>query len=333
VTGQNSDEGTDDVDGGVSACRSPDFDLSGLTGVRLSMSYFFGQRDGGDDPEGDFFSIDVSSDGGMTWTNIVWIGDQSSTPEWRSLAVDLQDLIPLTESVRLRVQASDGPGENDIVEAGIDAVMLLTTGGLNRVPDSPTVISPFDGADSVNSWVNLTVQNAADPDGDPLRYGFHLFADSVLTDRIAGVDQVPEGEETTSWSVPRPLGLGTYYWRAFAEDPGQRGLYSPVAQFTVTDTTVPPHLARTVLTAGPNPAKGVVRLRYRVPVSTTSQVAVYDLQGRRVRTFPPDAAEPGWHHLEWDGKDDAGRTVAAGAYWIRLRTPRETRTLQVVRFR
>jgi hypothetical protein len=333
VTGQNVDVGTIDVDGGIAASRSPDFDLAGLGGVRLSMNYFFGQRDGGDDPQGDYFSVDVSSDGGATWTNIIWIGDQASLPEWRSLFVDLQDLITLTDRVRLRVQASDGPVENDIIEAGIDAVELVATEGLNRYPGAPIVVAPLQGADSLRSWVNLSVRNALDPDGDPLRYGFRVFSDSVLTDLVASIDLVPEGSQTAQWTVPHPLELGTYYWRAFAEDPTQRGFYSPVARFTVTDTTLPPGFERALLTAGPNPARDVVRLRYRVPVSTISKVAVFDLQGRLIRRFPPAASEPGWHELEWDGKDDAGRSVAAGTYWIRLRTPRETRTLQVVRFR
>jgi hypothetical protein len=119
VTGQNTDVGTDDVDNGVSATRSPLIDLAGQDAARLVLMYFHGQRDPGDDPTGDFFRLQLSNDGGATFpATLVAIGDVTTNPDWRELSVDLQSVLPLTAQMRIRVQAADGPATGDIVEAG-----------------------------------------------------------------------------------------------------------------------------------------------------------------------------------------------------------------------
>ena len=333
ITAQNpaGAEGTDDVDTGVAASRSPDLDLHGYESVRLSLDYFHGQRDSGDDPSGDFFRIDVSPDGGASWVNLLLMGDAATQAYWRDLDVQLEDFIPLTAQVRFRVQASDAGPANDIVEGGIDEFRLLNAGSPNEAPGVPVAASPGPG-EEVASPVTLTVTNAVDPEGDPLTYGFRIYADADLTDLVAATEGVAEGVGSTSWTSD-PLAAGTYYWRAFAADPTQRGLFCEAGSFTVTATTAvagaPP--VASLMLAGPNPSAGGMRIRYFVPAVLTSRLAIYDPQGRLVRRLdaPPSAA--GWGEATWDGRDDAGRRVASGSYWVRLWTPGETRTVRVVR--
>jgi len=333
VTGQNTDVGIDDVDGGIAACHSPDFDLSLYPRVWMSVDYFHGQRDGGDDPTGDFFKIDVSSNGGVSWVNLLTIPDQISTPEWRNLTVDLRDFIALTDRVRVRVQASDGPAENDIVEGGIDDFLLSEDLGGDQPPGVPVVVSPPAGATDLSSRITLTVGNASDPEADPLRYGFRIFADRDLTELVAAADGVREGAGTTSWAPDSSLALGTYYWRAYAADPTQRGLYTPTVSFTVTHPDEGLAASAPVVRVGPNPAPAGILIRYFVPATTTSRLAIYDPQGRLVRRFQTAPSASGWGEITWDGKDDADRPIASGSYWVRLWTPQETRTVRVVRIR
>ena len=142
ITAQNINGGTDDVDQGIAATRSPVLDLSAGSTVYLSMMYFHGQRDEGDDPDGDYFRIDVSSDGGATFpVNLVHIGDVTTYPLWRSLEVELGELIDLTDQMVIRVQASEGPLRGDWVEGGIDDVVisyLVCSGGAPEQIDDLT---------------------------------------------------------------------------------------------------------------------------------------------------------------------------------------------------
>ena len=117
-TAINSSAGVDDVDGGNCILSSPTWSVADAS--TLSVWYFHGQRDAGDDPSGDFFRLEVSTDGGASWTAIASNGDSTSNAAW-SLATHP---IPAGSSVRLRVQASDGPATGDLVEAGIDDLSI-----------------------------------------------------------------------------------------------------------------------------------------------------------------------------------------------------------------
>lgn len=334
VTAQNPGgmESIDDVDRGIAAIRSPDFDLSGYPGVRLSMNYFHGQRDTGDDSGGDYFRIDVSSNAGATWVNLVQMGDVAVTPSWQNLMVELSTVIDLTSQVRVRVQTRDRDTAVDTVEGGIDDVTLQSSDS-NQAPGAPVPLGPPDGGE-VASIVTLVVGNASDADGDPLTYGFRVYADADLTSLVASIDGVAPGETTTSWQVEPPLESGTYYWRAFAEDPEQRGLYGPAWTFDFRGVNAvgdPAEGAAASLVVNGNPAKAAARIRVLIPATLTSSLGVYDAQGRVMRTFSLPPSSPGWKEVVWDGLDDDGRAVPSGSYWVRLWTPGVTRTVRIVK--
>jgi len=86
----------------------------------LSVWYWHGQRDAGDDAAGDFFFLEYSTDGGLSWTTLASNGDAASTAVW-SLATATIDA---GSTVALRVQCSDGAGPGDLVECGIDDISI-----------------------------------------------------------------------------------------------------------------------------------------------------------------------------------------------------------------
>lgn len=68
----------------------------------------------------------------------------------------------------------------------------------------------------------------------------------------------------------------------------------------------------------PNPAAGLVSFRLRLARDGAATVAVYDLAGRRVRAWADGAAAAGERIIDWDFRDDHGREVPAGRYYLRL---------------
>ena len=344
ITAQNSSDGVDDVDNGIAATRSPAYDLSGYDAVLLDLWYFFGQRDSGDDP-GDFFSLDLSGDGGSNWVNLVSVGDQLSPAIWKQLKVEVQDYVSLSDQVRIRVQAADGAATGDLVEAGVDEIRFIDGGTGNEAPSAPVVSAPADGS-TVSPTPALTVVNATDPEGDPLTYGFRVYSDAELTQLVASVDGVAETAVMTTWVVDPPLVSGIYYWRAFAEDPETRGLYSDPSFFEAEeavsvedplDGTGPggaegiAGLTGAALRGGPSPSSAPVTLRYYSPESPDADLEIYDAQGRRIRTLDAPRWTSGWQTVTWDGRDDAGARVSSGVYFVRLVLPQETRALRLVR--
>ncbi len=88
-------------------------------------------------------------------------------------------------------------------------------------------------------------------------------------------------------------------------------------QTEVPETELPPafFLAQNV----PNPFNPKTAIRFGLPDAAEVTLAIYDLSGRRLRallTRVPYAA--GFHRVDWDGTDDAGRRLASGMYICRL---------------
>ncbi|HNZ29765.1 MAG TPA: FlgD immunoglobulin-like domain containing protein, partial [Candidatus Goldiibacteriota bacterium] len=48
------------------------------------------------------------------------------------------------------------------------------------------------------------------------------------------------------------------------------------------------------------------------------EIKVYNISGERVRQFNFNTAAIGWNEGYWDCKNDAGKTVGQGLYFIRI---------------
>jgi hypothetical protein len=69
----------------------------------------------------------------------------------------------------------------------------------------------------------------------------------------------------------------------------------------------------------PNPsAGGPINVSFRLPASQSVGLSVFDGAGRRVRSIEAGVLAAGPRSITWDGRDDSGRPVAAGAYFLRL---------------
>lgn len=83
--------------------------------------------------------------------------------------------------------------------------------------------------------------------------------------------------------------------------------------------------------AGPNPARGTVRVSLATPHAAPAvRVTVHDLAGRTLAGLWEGALEFGTRAWTWDTQDSRGRAVPAGVYLIRAEVGPDVRTLRVV---
>ena len=68
----------------------------------------------------------------------------------------------------------------------------------------------------------------------------------------------------------------------------------------------------------PNPFNPATTLRFSVAEAGAVCLAVYDVNGRIVRTLVDENLSAGHHEGVWDARDNVGRTVASGVYVYRL---------------
>ncbi|MDM7916462.1 MAG: PQQ-binding-like beta-propeller repeat protein [Candidatus Eisenbacteria bacterium] len=71
--------------------------------------------------------------------------------------------------------------------------------------------------------------------------------------------------------------------------------------------------------AAPNPFAGATTIAYRLVRSSPVSLEVFAADGRRIAQLLSGEEQPaGDHALTWEGRDDAGRPVASGIYYLRL---------------
>ncbi len=123
-----------------------------------------------------------------------------------------------------------------------------------------------------------------------LGLGAASAADSIVVEWPGGLRQVlrdvPAGERLVFGPGESPTGIGG-------------------------EAPAPPRLGRIV----PQPARGLQTIR--VGEGGVTRVGVYDLTGRRIRDLGDVEGAIGGASVAWDGRDDAGRRVAAGVYFVR----------------
>lgn len=80
----------------------------------------------------------------------------------------------------------------------------------------------------------------------------------------------------------------------------------------------------------PNPFRPATAIAFDLAASSPVTLRIYDVGGRLVQTLVDAQLDADSYSVEWDGRDSAGRRVAAGTYWYRLATPHHTSTRKLV---
>jgi flagellar hook assembly protein FlgD len=80
----------------------------------------------------------------------------------------------------------------------------------------------------------------------------------------------------------------------------------------------------------PNPTRDATILAYALPRAGNVSLVVLDASGRAVRTLASGPLPAGPHTARWDLRNDAGRTVRSGVYFLRLALDDETRTVRTI---
>jgi len=68
----------------------------------------------------------------------------------------------------------------------------------------------------------------------------------------------------------------------------------------------------------PNPFNPVTEIHYQLPQACYVTLKVYDIMGRKIHTLMEELLPAGSHSVQWNGKDDAGKSVTSGVYLYRI---------------
>jgi hypothetical protein len=204
----------------------------------------------------------------------------------------------------------DGP------DGGYDAAAALVEGSRGEV-----IVTGFATGDGT-SWDVATV--ALDPADGSLLWERIFDPGEGRTDEGNAVAVAPSGDVyVTGYCDLAASGSDLIALRYLVEDP--------------TDVATGPRAAGAGapprLDARPNPFLGRLSLGIDVARGGSSRLAVYDAAGRRAAVLHDGPLATGARRFEWDGRDDAGRRLGAGVYFVRFEGAGGTAVRKVVRMR
>ncbi len=74
----------------------------------------------------------------------------------------------------------------------------------------------------------------------------------------------------------------------------------------------------------PNPFNPVTTIHYSLAEGGRVSITVFDVDGRQVCVLVDEEREAGPHSFTWDGRNDAGQSLASGVYFVRYRAGAES---------
>ena len=133
--------------------------------------------------------------------------------------------------------------------------------------------------------------------------------------------------ETGYGFIDRDVTPGTYTYRLIQEDVNGANHVSNTVEVTID---APKNFALEQNFPNPfTPGMDVTEVSYTVPAEGPATVVIYNQLGQVVRTLVNGNQEAGSHSIRWDGKDESGNLVAAGAYICKLTSGEHTSTVKM----
>lgn len=191
--------------------------------------------------------------------------------------------------------------------------------------DNLAPAAPASGA-GVYGGGSVSLHWRASAAADLARYAVHRGSSASFTPSAANL--VATVTDTT-WSGA----ANTPYWyRVCGVDVhGNEGASLALLPNGSLDVADGPAAAFALAPPVPNPSRGETSLAYTLPREALVTLALYDAQGRLVRTLAHGARPAGAHALAWDGRDESGRAVPAGLYFARLSCDGRTLSRRLLR--
>ncbi len=201
--------------------------------------------------------------------------------------------------------------------------------------DPSTQIQPYVDADPIGNayvvWTDLR-NGSSNPDiyykdkkagtwsADFQLVGNNTDNNSNAVQRFPGLTHDGLGNTFATWEDERlPASIGK-----------NKDVFYKIGQFNVTAAPLaPPVFASRLLKTFPNPFNPEATIRFELARDTQVTLRAYDVRGRAVRTILSGYLAAGPREVRWDGRDDNGRSLPSGTYFLRLQAGRDSKSTTV----
>jgi FG-GAP-like repeat/FlgD Ig-like domain len=189
----------------------------------------------------------------------------------------------------------------------------------NSAPDSGYSVdnlAPAPPAPFVGAYLAGATQLHWGKNAEPDLAGYKVYRGDA-PDFAPGPGSLIAAKADTGYADVGPA--GSYYKLSSVDIHGNESAYnllSPGATLGVSEKVA--SFALAFAAPSPNPARDQALVSFTLPQNENVSLAVYDMAGRRLRTLNSGAMDAGPHQLPFDLKDQAGRAMPSGLYFLRL---------------
>jgi len=230
-----------------------------------------------------------------------------------------------------------GNRREDLGHVGVpaDGDRVIAVGGVDEDGDVTDFSAPGPTSDDrikpdiAARAVDVPV---ADADGDYCL----AWGTSLSTPLVAGLAALLVQADPDA--TPCQLGWALKLSADHAGDPNNDvgwGVPDGALALAILEGGIPPEGATPfrLFPASPNPFRESTTLRFALDRKMHVTLVIYDVRGRRVRTLVDRAISAGQHCFCWHGKDDTGKTLAAGTYLAQLNSGARRESVKLHRLR
>ena len=211
------------------------------------------------------------------------------------------------------------------------AMVFVQVMAINDAPGFLTLLSPTSDTtftQSEDSLITFTWGRSHDVDGDLVEYQLIFAADTVILETDPGTDtslvfpitELPRGERLSWYVAAHDTGLTTY------SDTFNITIDAIVA---LDDKSLLPD-AFSLNQNYPNPFNPSTTISYTLPSFAHATLRIYDVTGRVITTLSDNQQDAGFYNIQWAGRDDSGRSVSTGVYFVRLQAEAYSKTIKMV---
>jgi hypothetical protein len=199
-------------------------------------------------------------------------------------------------------------------------------------PDETSGLEVIDITNPSSPAIVGRVDTPGHPSGVTVSGGYAYVADDAF---LQVIDITNPANPTIVGSVGTPghaSGVDVSGGYAYVADGSYYQLEIVPAQCEIPNAVSdggagPPSLG---LRAFPNPFHSSTLIRLEAGRDRPAGADIYDVSGRKVRSLFDGSQNADIFGLQWDGRNDAGRVLPSGVYFVRVTTAQMTGTLKIV---
>ncbi|MCX7995967.1 MAG: T9SS type A sorting domain-containing protein, partial [candidate division WOR-3 bacterium] len=85
-----------------------------------------------------------------------------------------------------------------------------------------------------------------------------------------------------------------------------------------------------ILNVYPNPFSRKLKIEYTLSDEGLSEISIYDVSGKLIRTLSRESQKPDYYEAFWDGRDEREKPVPCGVYFLKLKSGDKFLTKRVI---